>query len=73
MKEKLKRCLLPLNWNTLQRRNLVLEKMKEYSYITDEQYQTAIRNRGKDAARRTPADHRVRGLPPSRLGQGARD
>jgi monofunctional glycosyltransferase len=28
--------------NTLERRNLVLEKMKEYSYITDEQYQTAI-------------------------------
>jgi membrane peptidoglycan carboxypeptidase len=28
--------------NTLQRRNLVLEKMKEYGYITDEQYQTAI-------------------------------
>lgn len=28
--------------NTLQRRNLVLEKMKEYNYITDEQYQTAI-------------------------------
>lgn len=28
--------------NTLQRRNLVLEKMKEYNYITDEQYQNAI-------------------------------
>jgi membrane peptidoglycan carboxypeptidase len=28
--------------NTLERRNLVLEKMKEYSYITDQQYQTAI-------------------------------
>lgn len=28
--------------NTLQRRNLVLEKMKENSYITDAQYQTAI-------------------------------
>lgn len=28
--------------NTLQRRNLVLEKMKEYNYITDEQYKIAI-------------------------------
>lgn len=28
--------------NTLQRRNLVLEKMKEYNYITDEQYKNAI-------------------------------
>ncbi|MDR3596224.1 biosynthetic peptidoglycan transglycosylase [Clostridium sp.] len=28
--------------NTLQRRNLILEKMKEYGYISDEQYQTAI-------------------------------
>jgi membrane peptidoglycan carboxypeptidase len=28
--------------NTLERRNLILEKMKEYGYISDEQYQTAI-------------------------------
>lgn len=28
--------------NTLQRRNLILAKMKEYSYITDKQYQEAI-------------------------------
>lgn len=28
--------------NTLQRRNLVLEKMKQYNYITDTQYQDAI-------------------------------
>lgn len=28
--------------NTLQRRNLVLESMKKYGYITDEQYQTAV-------------------------------
>ena len=28
--------------NTVQRRNLVLQKMKQYDYITDEQYQTAI-------------------------------
>ncbi|GKX65873.1 transglycosylase domain-containing protein [Inconstantimicrobium mannanitabidum] len=28
--------------NTLQRRNLVLEKMKEYGYITNEDYQSAI-------------------------------
>lgn len=28
--------------NTLQRRDLVLEKMEEYGYITSEQYQTAI-------------------------------
>lgn len=28
--------------NTLQRRNLILEKMKENGYITDEQYQAAI-------------------------------
>ncbi|GKU27376.1 transglycosylase domain-containing protein [Clostridium folliculivorans] len=28
--------------NTLQRRDLVLEKMKEHGYITNEQYQTAI-------------------------------
>lgn len=28
--------------NTLQRRNLILEKMKEYGYISDEQYQTDI-------------------------------
>lgn len=28
--------------NTLQRRNLILEKMKENNYITDEQYTTAI-------------------------------
>lgn len=28
--------------NTLQRRNLVLEKMKEYNYITNEQYEAAV-------------------------------
>lgn len=28
--------------NTLQRRNLILKKMMEYSYITDDQYQSAI-------------------------------
>lgn len=28
--------------NTLQRRNLILEKMKEYNYITDKQYENAI-------------------------------
>lgn len=29
--------------NTLQRRDLVLEKMKEYGYITNEQYQKAVK------------------------------